>query len=148
VRQSSVGPAEYVRTQKAWSFFIDRGYWLLAQHRSPQDRVNLRRVLVGRRLHLFHPTITSKGANPFIYNTVVLGTGSNIQCGRALAIADAVTMDTNMVGCEANAEVATPEPSTVSLTLLLGVAGLIRLGTAKQVRVVEWSVLRLMAAFE
>jgi type VI secretion system secreted protein VgrG len=69
-------------------------------------------------------TTTAFAGNILALTSITLNTGANIQCGRALALNGAVTMDTNGVdtgGCEATIGGA-PEPGTatlVSMGLLL-----------------------------
>jgi type VI secretion system secreted protein VgrG len=70
-------------------------------------------------------------------DSITLVTGTTIECGRALALSGAVTMDTNTVsiadtgGCEATGGSLVPEPSPASLLLLIGAPGLLWLQKLK-----------------
>jgi hypothetical protein len=75
-------------------------------------------------------TTTAFTGNILALTSITLNTGANINCGRALAINGAVTLDTNNVsiGPCVNASGAVPEPSTFILlaTGVIGAAGLLR----------------------
>jgi hypothetical protein len=62
--------------------------------------------------------------------SVTLTTGASIQCGRAIALVAAVTMDTNIISTDCTSAVTTtPEPSTLALLVgpgLLGLVGFVR----------------------
>ncbi len=80
-------------------------------------------------------TTTAFAGNILASASITLTTGADIQCGRALAINGAVTMDTNNVdigGCQS--EAISPEPSSASLLLLIGAPTLFLMRRLRAVR--------------
>jgi hypothetical protein len=75
-------------------------------------------------------TTTEFAGNILALTSITLNTGANIECGSALAINGAVTMDTNEVSVCSTADSSVPEPGTAtlfSIGLLLSMAGYWRL---------------------
>src|ERR1017187_2886081 len=79
-------------------------------------------------------TTTAFAGNIIAVQSITLTTGATIECGRAIALNAAVTMDTNTVdigNCESTTEAA-PEPATVTL-LCGGLLALISHGRQSQI---------------
>ena len=72
-------------------------------------------------------TNSAFAGNILALTSITANTGANIQCGRALARNGTVTLDNNIVSACNDAGSASPEPSTVSLSLLLGAIGFLYL---------------------
>jgi type VI secretion system secreted protein VgrG len=76
-------------------------------------------------------TTTAFAGSILALHSITLNTGATIQCGRALASIDAVTMDTNTIstGCDAvdGGGGSVPEPGTAALVCTGGVVAWLRL---------------------